>query len=211
MNRKKIGKILFWLGIIGVIAMQALTWIQSPTHREYSAEELRGTAHAIWGALFMIRNLGGNGLMLALIGVLLATGKKGSKFWLLGILPGSALGLGMLWQPGQHIPALFGIGGTVILLSYFGILWLWTQTYTVYEGLARTGKHIQLLGYSFLVSTGLLLCLYFGNPKQLALANLPIPGGESINLTLGLSMALLFVGHLLISKNSKRANSSSLS
>ena len=209
MNRQKIGMILFWLGIIGVIAMQALTWIQSPTHRVHTAEELSGTTHAIWGALFWIRNMGGNGLMLSLMGVLLATGKKGSYFWLLGFLPMSASGLGMLWQPSQHIPALFGIGGTVILLSYFGILWLWTRTYTVYEGLARTGRQIQLMGYSFLVTTGLLLCLYFGNPKQLALADLPLPGGESINLTLGLSMLLLFVGQHVVARSSKGANPSS--
>jgi hypothetical protein len=206
MNRQKIGKIMFWLGIIGVIVMQALTWIQGPMHRLHTAEELNGTTHAIWGALFWIRNLGTNGLMLSLMGVLLATGKKGSYFWLLGFLPMAVSGLGMLWQPSQHIPALFGIGGTVILLSYFGILWLWSRTYAAYEGAARTGRQIQLLGYSFLVSTGLLLCLYFGNPKQLALADLPIPSGESINVTLSLGMALLFVGHYLVARSSKGAN-----
>ena len=208
MNRQKIGSILFWLGIIGVVVMQALTWIQSPTHRVHTAEELSGTTHAIWGVLFWIRNLGGNGLTLSLMGVLLATGKKGSYFWMLGFTPSFANFL-MYWEPSQHIPGLFGTGGTVILLSYFGILWLWGRTYAAYEGLARTGKQIQLLGYSFLVSTGLLLCMYFGNPKQLALADFPLPGGESINLTLSLSMLLLFVGHYLVSRSSMGANPSS--
>ena len=208
MNRQKIGMILFWLGVMGVFVMQALTWIQSPTHRVHTAEELSGTTHAIWGVLFWIRNMGGNGLMLSLMGVLLATGKKGSYFWLLGVLPMTALGLGMLWQPSQHIPTLFGIGGTVILLSYFGILWIWLRSYTTYEGTARTGRQIQLLGYSFSMITGLLLCLYFGNPKQLALADLPLPGGESINLTLSLSLLLLFVGNYLVWKSSQGANPS---
>jgi len=210
MNRQKIGQTLFWLGVIGVIVMQALTWIQSPTHRVHTAEELIGTPHAIRGALFSIRNLGGSGLALSLMGVLLATGRKGSYFWLAGLLTSFALLL-PYWQPHQHIPAFFGIGGTVILLSYFGILWLWTQTHTAYEGVARIGRQIQLLGYSFLVTTGLLLCMYFGNPKQPALADLPIPipSGESINLTLGLSMLLLFVGHYLVSRSSMGANPSS--
>ena len=189
--------------------MQALTWIQSPTQRIHTAEELSGTIHAIWGELFSIRNFGVNGLTLSLMGVLLATGKVGSHFWLLGFLPNAVLGVGMLWQPSQHIPALFGLGGTVIFLSYFGILWLWTRTYTNYEGVTRIGRHIQLLGYSFLVSTGLLLCSYFGNPKQLALADLPIPGGESINLTLSLGMLLLFVGTYLVARSSKGADPSS--
>ena len=207
MNRQKIGQILFWVGVIGVIVMQALTWIQSPIHRVHTAEELSGTTHAIWGALFSVRNLGGAGLTLSLVGVLLSTSKKGSCFWMLGFIPSFA-NLLMYWEPSRHTPALFGIGGTVILLSYFGILWLWNRTYAAHNGLARTGKQIQLLGYSFLVVTGLLLCMYFGNPKQLALADLPIPSGESINLTLGFGMAVLFVGHYLVARGSKGANPS---
>ena len=208
MNRQKIGQLLFWLGVISVFVMQALTWIQNPAQRVHTAEELSGTVHAIWGALFWIRNLGGSGLTLSIVGVLLSTGKKGSYFWLLGFLPGAALGVGMLWEPSRYAPLLFGIGGTVILLSYFGILWLWTRTYAAYEGVARTGRHIQLLGYSFLISTGLMLCMYFGNPNVLALADLPIPSGESINVTLSLSMLLLFVGQYLAARGIQETTAS---
>ena len=98
MNRQKIGQILFWLGVISVIVWQALTWIQSPIQRVYTAEELSGTAHAIWGALFTIRIIGGGGLTFALLGVLLYTGEKGSRFWLLGFLPNCANFL-QYWQP----------------------------------------------------------------------------------------------------------------
>jgi hypothetical protein len=101
----------------------------------------------------------------------------------------------MYWEPSQHIPQLFGIGGGIILISYLGILWVWTQTYAVYEGIAKTGRQIQLLGYSLVVVTGTLLCMYFGNPNVLALAELPIPSSLSINMTLSLGMLLLFVGH----------------
>ena len=113
----------------------------------------------------------------------------------------TALGLAVLWEPSSYIPLLFGIGGAIILISYFGILWLWLQSYELYEGPSRTGKHIQLLGYSFLVVTGLLLCLYFGNPSSLALQDLPIPNSLSINISLSLGMLLVFVGQYLISKN----------
>ncbi len=208
MNRQKIGQLLFWLGVISVIVMQALTWIQNPSQRVHTAEELSGTVYAVWGALFWIRNLGGSGLTLSIVGVLLSTGKKGSYFWLLGFLPGAALGVAMYWEPSQYVPQLFGIGGTVILLSYFGILWLSTRTYAAYEGVARTGRHIQLLGYSFLVSTGLLLCLYFGNPNVLALADIPIPSGQSINMTLSLGMLLLFVGHYLVARGIQETTAS---
>lgn len=208
MNRQKIGKILFWIGVINMMVWLALTIIQSPTQRVHTAEELSGTIHAIWGPLFWIRIMGGSGPAFSLVGVLVYTGKKGSYFWLLGLLP-NLLNFGQYWQPSTHVPALFGIGGTVILVSYFGILWLWTRTYAAYEGLARIGKQVQLLGYSVLVVTGLLLCMYFGNPKQLALAVLAIPSSELINLTLSLGMLLLFVGHYVVARSSKGLAASS--
>jgi hypothetical protein len=203
MNRQKIGQILIWLGIISAIATQAITWFQSPMQRIHTAEDLSSTVYAVEGALWWIRSLGWVwGLMFPLVGVLLYTGEKGSNFWLLGILPNAAAGLSYLWKPSRYIPELFGTGGVLILLSYFGILWTWTKTYATYEGIARTGRQIQLLGYSFLVVTGLLLCLYVGNPNVLALANSPIPSAQSINMTLSLGMILLFVGHYLAARGS---------
>jgi hypothetical protein len=79
-------------------------------------------------------------------------------------------------------------------------LWLWTRTYQAYEGIARTGKQVQLLGYSFLVITACLLCLYFGYPAELALADLPIPNSLSINISLSLGMLLIVFGQYLIAK-----------
>ena len=204
MNRKRIGMILFWFGVISIIVWVALTFIQSPIHRVHTEEELSGTIHAIWGLLFWIRILGGSGLTFTLMGVLLYIGKKGSYFWLLGFLPNLANFL-QYWQPSKHIPALFGTGGTVIIISYLGILWAWARTHAEYEGLVQTGKQIQLLGISILVATSLLLCMYFGNPKQLALANLAIPSGESINLTLAIGMLVLYVGHYLSARGTKEA------
>ncbi len=200
MKRRKGAMILFWLGIAVVFVAQVLNWIQSPIYRFQTAEELRGTAHAISGPLFWVRTLGWNGLAFSLIGVLLFTSKKGSKLWLLGTIPMTALGLAILWEPSRRVPELFGIGGAIILVSNFGILWLWTRTYQAYEGIARTGKHVQLLGYSFLVITGCLLCLYFGYPAELALADLPIPNSLSINISLSLGMLLIVFGEYLIAK-----------
>ena len=58
MSRQKIGQTLFWLGIIGVIMMQILTWFQSPMQRVHTAEELSGTIYAVDGPLWWIRNIG---------------------------------------------------------------------------------------------------------------------------------------------------------
>ena len=98
MNRRKIGQILFWFGVICIIIWQALTWFQSPIHRTHTAEELSETIHAVWGILFWIRIMGGSGLAFTFVGVLLYTGEKGSYFWLLGFLP-SFSNFGQYWQP----------------------------------------------------------------------------------------------------------------
>ena len=203
MNRRAIGLVLFWLGIAGVVVMQALTWFQSPMQRLHETEELLGTIYAVDGVVWWLRMIATSGLTLSITGVLISTTEKGSYFWLLGILPATAISIGMFWAPTQYAPQLFGIGGTVILASYFGILWIWTQTYSAYQGPARTGRSIQLLGYSFLVSTALLLCLYFGNPNIQALADYPIPSPLSINVTLSLAMLLLFVGEYVVAASLK--------
>ncbi len=202
MNRQKIGLILFWLGVIFTVIWQALTWGQGPIQRTHSADELLGTVHAIWGPLFTIRIIGGGGPTLSLVGALLYADKKGSYTWLLGFLP-NFVNFGMYLEPSQHISALYGLGGTIILFSYFGILWVWTRTYRGFVGAGRTGRQIQLVGYSVLVVTGNLLCMYFGNPHQLALVDLPIPSGLVINLSLSLAMLLLFLGHYVSSRVAK--------
>ena len=45
--------------------------------------------------------------------------------------------------------------------------------------------------------------MFFGNPKQLALANLPIPSSEIIIVTFSLGMLLLLVGNYAIARGSK--------
>lgn len=194
MSRQKIGMMLFWLGVIFTVVWQALTWGQSPAQRMHTAEELSGTVHAIWGTLFTVRLIGGGGPTISLVGVLVYASNKGSWSWVLAI-PVAAVGWLLYWQPPQHVPFLFGLGGTLILLSYFGILWAWSRTYQRYVGRARTGRIIQLLGFSMLVIEGNWLCMVFGNPKQLALAELPIPSDLVINLTLAGAMILLAVGY----------------
>ena len=98
MNRQKIGQVIFWFGVICIIAWQALTWLQSQTQRAHTAEELSGTIHAVWGILFWIRIMGGSGLTFTIVGALLYTGPKGSYFWLLGFLPNVA-NFGQYWHP----------------------------------------------------------------------------------------------------------------
>ena len=102
MNRKKIGQILFWLGVILVIISYILLWAMQPSHSAKTSAELSGTIWATDGFLFKFRGMSTFfGPYLSLIGVLLYSGKKGSYFWLWGLEPLVAFGLLMVWMPKQ--------------------------------------------------------------------------------------------------------------
>ncbi len=106
----------------------------------------------------------------------------------------------MTGQTSQYIPAVYGIGGGIITFAYLGVLLAWVKTHTAYEGIAKTGKHIQLLGYSFLYITALFICLYIGQPNLPGLAEQPIVSGYSILIAFSVGWVLLSVGHYLSGK-----------
>ena len=201
MKRQKIGLALIWVGAIGLLLNYFSFWISNPVYKATTPETLDGTVWAIGGLLNMFT---GTclilGIGMSIIGVLLYSGKKGSLFWLWGLVPLIALGWLMVWQPSQHIPAIYGIGGGIITFAYIGVLWAWIKTHTAYEGIAKTGKHIQLLGYSFLYITGLFLCLYIGQPNLPGLSDQPIVSSYSILIAFSVGWVLLSVGHYLSGK-----------
>ena len=201
MTRQKVGLVLFWLGVVGLFINFISYWFSNPLWRVTTPETVIGTGWAPGEFLYLFASMSlFIGLGISIIGVLLYSGKKGSLFWLWGLVPVIAFGWLNVWQPSQHLPPLYGIGGGIITLAYIGVLWAWVKTHTAYEGIAKTGKHIQLLGYSFLYITGLFLCLYIGNPNLPGLADQPIPSGYSIVIAFSVGWVLLSVGHYLSGK-----------
>jgi len=209
MNRQKIGQILFWLGVVGLFINYFVQWFRSPVYRVSTAAELSGTFWDPNGAGFLIPNLLGLlGLGFSIIGALLYSGKKGSRFWLWGLVPLIAMGFLTIWSPSQHLAPLYGIGGGIITVAYIGSLYAWIKTNTAYEGSAKTGKQIQLLGYSFLYMAALFLCINFGTPHLPALADTVIPSTESILTSFSVGILLMFVGDSVIARSLMEAAAS---
>jgi hypothetical protein len=195
MKRQSIGKILYWIGVAGLLVQYLFLWIKRPTHAGHTPAELSGTLFDPKGALFMIAGqalIVGIGFSIA--GVLLFSGKKGSLFWLWGFAPLLSMAFLTFWSPSEYFPPLFGIGGGIITFAYLGSLYLWIKTHKAYPGGARTGKQIKLLGYSFLYVTTLCLCMHMGSPHLPALADTPIPGVEGVLVAFTVGMLLLFIG-----------------
>ncbi|GAI42275.1 unnamed protein product, partial [marine sediment metagenome] len=171
-------------------------WFSNPVYKATTPETVVGTGWAIGEYLNLFAGMSLIiGIGISIIGVLLYSGKKGSLFWLWGLVPLIAFPtFSVIWQPSQYIPAVYGIGGGIITFAYLGVLWAWVKTHTAYEGIAKTGKHIQLLGYSFLYITALFLCLYIGQPNLPGLADQPIVSGYSIVIAFSVGWVLLSVG-----------------
>jgi hypothetical protein len=198
MARQKVGLVLIWLGAIGLLVNYFSLWFKNPVYKATTPETLGGTVWALDGFIGMFTGMClilGIGILI--IGVLLYSGKKGSFFWLWGLVPLIAFPtFAVIWQP-AYIPAVYGIGGGIITFAYLGVIWAWVKTHNAYDGIAKTGKHIQLLGYSFMYVTAMLLCLYIGQPNLPGLADQPLPSGISIVIAFSVGWVLLSVGHYL--------------
>jgi len=198
MKKQKIGKVLFWIGVALLIIKFIANWVQNGVLRDNTPETIIGTGWAFgetYDSLFSLALP--LGFLLSLLGALLYSSKKGSFFWLWALVSVVALVVGLLWSPSTHVPAVYGIGAAIISLSFLGVLWGWIKTYNTYEGLALTGKQIQLLGYSFLYITALFLCNYIGNPMNPTAIGFPLVSGYSILITLSIGFVLLSIGHYL--------------
>ena len=198
MTKQKIGLVLFWIGVVGLLIAYLLTYISASVYKVNTPETMIGTGWAPGEPLSALLTLAMLiGFSFLIIGALLYSGKKGSLFWLWALVPIIGMNVLMLWHPSQQISAVFGIGAGIITLAYIGVVWIWVKTHTAYEGIAKTGKHIQLLGYSFLYITALLLCNYIGNPNVPGMANIPIVSSYSIMIAFSFGWVLLSVGHYL--------------
>jgi hypothetical protein len=203
--KQRIGIVMIWIGILGLLFNYIYMWISSPIYRVNTAEELTGTIWASDAFLFMFNGVWTFiGFGCSIIGILLYSGRKDSLFWLWGFVPFIAFGILTTWLPSQSLAPLFGIFGGVITLSYFGVLWGSVKSYTSYEGAAKTGKQVQLIGYSFLYITALFLCMNMGTPKLPGLANVSIVSGLSIIIAFAIGFALLPIGDYLIGKKANK-------
>jgi hypothetical protein len=204
MNRKKVGIAVFGLGVFGLLANFIALWISSPIRRVSTVEEMAGTIWEIGSpvvsllGLFTIIGIGA-----LVMGALIYSGKKGSRFWLWGFVPIIVFGMLAFWEIKSYIPAIYGIGGGIITIAYMAVIWFWIKNHDNYEGTAKTGKHIELLGYSFLYITSLFLCLLIGQPNLPGLADQPVVSSYSILATFSISWILLAIGSHLSGQGQK--------
>ena len=150
MNKQKVGLVLFWIGIAWTIAWEVVNDVKVlPLMRSLTLDEFNQTIWAFTGPLMFLRGTSMPlGAILSGIGILLYSSAKGATVWKVGI------GLIIVWiisliAMGTNLYSvpLFGIGGTLIWLSFIGILWLSAKERIALKGSSTTALDLKLVGY----------------------------------------------------------------
>jgi hypothetical protein len=159
MNKHKIGLILFWIGVIwafigGVVG----GFSASSVMNSLTMAELNQTVWAMDGVLFPLYGLSPIlGALIAGIGILLYAGVRGLTVLVYGIGVVLAVVLAVTITEMGYFPPLFGIGGALILLFFFGIFWIWAKERMALRGSSKA-KDLKLVGYTFMLIATWFTC-----------------------------------------------------
>ncbi len=198
MTKQKVGLVIFWIGVVWAILWGVIGSISvSSAMNSLTTDELNQTMWAFTGPLMMLWGVFGAtlGAIVAGIGLLLYSGARGSTVWKFGI--GILLVLIVGTQLGRlgHFPPLFGIGGTLILLSFIGILWLWAKERIALKGSSTTAADLKLVGYVFMLIGAWFVCGIASQPFLKALEGVAPSSPVHVLIFLVLGWLFLFLGH----------------
>ena len=160
MKKQTVGLTLFWIGLLVAVAFAAIG-TRSLMHnlRTLTAEELDATIWALGDPLIILWGLSvALGTVLAGIGAFVYVKSKPAFPWLTGIgVLGAVILMVMVWST-VYNPTLFGIGGIIILISFFAIVWIWMRKYAALGSAERTAGSFRLVGYIFWINASWFLC-----------------------------------------------------
>jgi len=202
MNRRKIGLILFWVGVIwavigGVVGGASASSVMN----SLTMAELNQTVWAMDGVLFPLYGLSPIlGALIAGIGVLLYSGAKGLTVWVFGIGVVLAVVLAVMVTEMGYFPPLFGIGGALILLFFFGIFWLWAKERMALNGASTSAVDLKLFGYVFMLIAAWFTCGIGSQPFLKSFENESPGNPMTVMIFLVLGWFFLFLSHFISRK-----------
>lgn len=197
MTKQKVGLVLFWIAVIWTFLWGVLGSVfVGSAFRNLTMDEVNQTMWAFAGPWYLLWAFGAPlGALVAGIGLLLYSGAKGSTVWKYGIGIFLAIIIGMTIGSLGHIPPLFGIGGTLILLLFLGILWLWAKERMALKDASATAADFKLVGYVFMLIAAWYICGIAGQPFLKALEGTPTASPIHVMILLVLGWLFLFLSH----------------
>jgi hypothetical protein len=160
MNKQKIGLTLFWIGIVIAVAFAGVIG-RSLYHnlRTLTMDELAATIWADGGPMFILWALSVSlGSIVAGVGAFIYVKTRPIFPWLtsFGVF-GAVVAMVMVWSR-VYDSTLFGIGGIIILISFFAIVWVWMKKYSGLDIQAKIAGSYKLIGYIFWINASWFLC-----------------------------------------------------
>lgn len=195
MNKKSLALTLFWVGFVLAVAFAGIgTRFLMPNLRTLTPEQLNQTIWADGGPLFIFWGMAVPlGSIFAGIGAFTYVKTKAAFPWLTGFgVFGAVIAMVMVWNR-VYDATLFGIGGSIILLSFFAVVWIWIKKYAERELPEKVAGSFKLVGYLFWINTSWFLC---GETARMHLkvyenSHLPSPIEIMVFLVLGWIFVLI--------------------
>jgi len=202
MTRQKVGLSLFWISVIWIIAWGVIGSVfVSAAIRGLTMDELNQTMWAVTGPWMMTWGIFGVpvGALVAFVGILLHSGAKRSTVWKYGIGGLVALTFAMFIGMIGHVPPAFGVGGSLILLCFIGILWMWAKERMASKDVPAAAN-LKLAGYVFFAIAAWFTCGIAGVPFSMAFEGEPPSTPLHVMVLFVLGWLFSFLGHYKASK-----------
>lgn len=190
MKKKLSIAVLFWLGLLVALAFASIgTWSLMKVLSTHSFTEVGGTAWNLEGGLFRTWAFAVPfGSFLAVLGALLYAKVNKAYIWILGIVfPVVVVTSIMVYSTRYYPNGFYGVGGNLILLLFFSLVWLWMKKYAGQDQRQREAGSLKLIGYLFWITASWYLC---GDTAKLHLkafegTSVPSPTETMVFLVLG--------------------------
>lgn len=189
---QRIGRVIFALGGAYMFGLGWLySWRVVPTANQLGGEAYANVLGLIWALSVPL------GAFVVAIGAALSARVERRVLWLLILLVVLFTAWRIAGTTNQMIPALFGVGGGLIVLFFLGSTWQWARTRPALTGAARTAADLRMLGFVFFVVAAWDLCGIFGIANFVlrpeVAARFAVPLSSTINSASGV-MILLVLG-----------------
>ena len=196
MNKQKIALSLFWIGVIFAEAFAGIgTRSLMDNLRTLTIEENNATIWADGGLLWIFWGFSVTlSSILAGIGAFVYVKTKPVFAWLTGIgVLGVVFAMLMVWGR-VYNATLFGIGGTIILASFFAIVWVWMKKYAGLEMPEKIAGSFKLIGYLFWINASWFICGETAKMHLKAFEGSSVPSPIEVMVFLVLGWLFVLIG-----------------
>ncbi len=190
MNKPRFALVPFWIGLLFAFSLASgATWSLMKVLNTHLFAEVASTAWNMEGTLFRIWAFAVPlGSLLAVIGALVYVKANKALIWAVGIVvPVIVVTTIMVFSTRYYPGGFYGVGGSLILLLFFSLVWLWMKKYAGQDKQQRIAGSIKLVGYLFWINASWFLC---GDAAKLHLKafegmSVPSPTETMVFLVLG--------------------------